>query len=206
MPYVWQQFVVGVVLLALAALDAVWASLLTDFDALVKPNLVYTSSRNLVLVATLLVGNIIFMSLLKVVTLTRQTQGPVYAGALSSQALVSSALVTVAFYDAWQNNALYAPYYSQLSFGVLKNYQWQLAAFTLSWATTGFVLAIAMDHKISDEKNDDAYHASHEAKKRPPLIAQPQRSRAPPSAYHHGQDVHYYVPQPAPLSRAHGRY
>ena len=195
--YTWQQFLVGCILLATAALEAVWVTLLNDFDKLDKSGLSYTSTRNLVLVATILLGNIIFMSFLKTVTHTHTTQGPFYAGLLASQALISSALVTVAFWDAWSNDASYEQYYGKLTFGVLQSTRWQLTSFVASWACTGFVMALAFDRRINEDKNQEAAQYA-EAKRR--QVPAPTRARAPASVYY-GDQPQFYVPQAAPLGR-----
>lgn len=154
--YTVQKFLVGVVLLGTGGLLAVWTVLLTDVDKLVAatpPSVAHRSTRNYVLVATLLLGNIVILSLVKVVTRSLATCGPIYTGLLASQALLSAALVHVAFVDAWTSDATYAPYYSHLAINILSGLRLQLACLVLSWTTAGFVCAVCFDRHIAIDTN-----------------------------------------------------
>jgi hypothetical protein len=162
--YTVQKFVVGVVLLGTAALLAVWTVLLTDFDKLVAatpPSVAYRSTRNYVLVATLLLVNIGFLALLKVVTRSHATCGPIYTGLLASHSLLSAAFVHVAFMDAWTGDATYAPYYSHLAINLLSGLRLQLACLVLSWTTAGFVCAVCFDRNISADSNNYETSSRH---------------------------------------------
>ena len=163
--YSVQKFLGGVALLGTGALLAVWTVLLNDFDKLIAatpPPGAYRSTRNYVLVATLLIANIGFLSLLKVVTRSTATCGPIYTGLLVSQALLSAAFVHVAFMDAWIGDATYAPYYSHLAINLLSGLRLQLACFVLTWTTAGFVCAICFDRHIApDTSNHDATTARY---------------------------------------------
>jgi hypothetical protein len=155
--YTVQKFIVGVVLLGTVALLAVWTVLLNDFDKIVdaaSPSVTHRSTRNYVLVATLLLVNIGFLSLLKVVTRSTATCGPLYTGLQASQALLSAAFVHVAFMDAWINDATYAPYYSQLAIDLLRGLRLQIACLVLSWTTAGFVCAACFGRHIAIDTNN----------------------------------------------------
>lgn len=154
--YTVQKFLVGIVLLGTDALLAVWTVLLNDVDKLAAatpPSGAYRSTRNYVLVATLLLVNIGFLLFLKQVTQSQATCGPVYAGLLASQALLSAAFVHVAFIDAWIGDAAYAPYYSHLAIDLLSGLRLQLACLVLSWTIAGFVCAVCFDRHIALDTN-----------------------------------------------------
>jgi|694.fasta_scaffold19622_1 hypothetical protein len=155
--YAIQKFFVGVVILGTAALLAVWTVLLTDLDKLATatpPTDAYRSTRNCVLLATLLLGNIVFLSLLKAVTRTTATCGPLYTGLVASQGLLSAAFVHVSFMDAWISNATYEPYYSNLSINLLSGLRLQLACLVLSWTTAGFVCALCFERHFAPDSNN----------------------------------------------------
>jgi hypothetical protein len=154
-----QQFIVGTFLLVTCALLAVWTVLLNDFDKLVAdtpPPGEYRSTRDFVLAAALLLGNIVFMSFVKMVTRAKATQGPLYAGLLASQVWVAAAFVHIAYWEAWANDALYAPFYGRLTFNIMSGLRLQLTCLVLSWANAGFVCAVAFDHRIGLDKTADA--------------------------------------------------
>lgn len=162
--YTLQKFFVGVVLLGTDALLAVWTVLLNDVDKLAAatpPSGAYRSTRNYVLVATVLLANIGFLLFLKMVTHSQATCGPFYAGLLASQALLSAAFVHVAFLDAWIGDATYAPYYSNLGMDLLSGMRLQLACMVMSWTIAGFVCAVCFDRQIPIDTNTHDTSARH---------------------------------------------
>ena len=187
MPFGLQYVFITIVILTTVAVEATWTALLSDFDSIDKGGLVYNSTRNVVMVATILLGNIVIMSFLSDVMRVRVVQGPLYTGVLVAQAFISSALVLLACVDAWVNDAAYEPYYSQVSglrslserlltargygrlpqvtFGALKSMQLQVACLILSWISTGFICVTTFDkHQCVEcfkQATDAPYPAVH---------------------------------------------
>jgi hypothetical protein len=146
--YSVQQLFTGLVVLSTAALLAVWTVLLSELDKLASstPSVgTYRSTRDFILAATFMVGNIILMAFVKAISHSSSIHGPFYGGIIVMQAILASTFSFLAFFEAWSNASTYMPYYSSLTFDMLSGVRLQLTCVVLTCATVGVVISSLFD-------------------------------------------------------------